>query len=524
MNKGFIILCAIAITITACKVNQDNNKALDYDVLDVNFSVKTTGFKMPANSIFGVAAYCARDNKVGVQMGEKSISSYSSLTDGETFDLIKSSASDLVQANASDHSYKFYVIYPYSSNVDVNAIPAEVPSNQLYADGIMSYLPFTAVKKVTSVVPTVEFDATTPFSVLNLSVPSDIVEEGKPSTLKSLVITPSTPSNFSGPLAGSGEINADSCSFVLSSNHSNSITVTFPDGGLKLSEANTVIPVVILPLTVPADGFDIEFNDIDGSSNQTSFLSQDSDAGTMIVAGSIYNVNITRSSDGVVPVTFPVVFPVDRVNGETRFSESLQPKWVSDGYWSCQDQPQAYCQWNKVSDPSDIYSQVREVVTVGATDTRNIAAPGVKGVWTGDYWEFVIPVKKFAAGTILNIKFPYYGRQAPVFWNIKYLDGENWKICDEHNEVCYDSNYSMNCSFSLPYDKGIIVEKAMKFDNEVKSGYLRIRLECADGSIQGASGACAVRSIPWTSGTGYGAPYYMWCKGSDVHGVYFSIN
>ena len=90
MNKGFIILCAIAITITACKVNQDNNKALDYDVLDVNFSVKTPGFKMPANSIFGVAAYCARDNKVGVQMGEKSISSYSSLTDGETFDLIKS--------------------------------------------------------------------------------------------------------------------------------------------------------------------------------------------------------------------------------------------------------------------------------------------------------------------------------------------------------------------------------------------------------------------------------------------------
>lgn len=132
---------------------------------------------------------------------------------------------------------------------------------------------------------------------------------------------------------------------------------------------------------------------------------------------------MTRSSDGVVPVTFPVVFPLGVENGVKNFTAETQPKWVSTGYWSRPSQPQAYCQWNKVSDPSDKYQQKLE--TVNDKDGK-ISSPGVKGVWTGDNFEFVIPVKKFAAGKYLPAKGS---------WSSILLDGTHELITHKRNST-----------------------------------------------------------------------------------------
>lgn len=473
--KKNILLCAALAALTACNGNSDNNKSLDYETIDVNFTLKSD-LEIPEGTEFGVVALCARDGQQGVNMGEKPVASFKVSGTASPQRLAASSEEDKIQARESDHGFSFYAVSPYKNNVDVSAMQVSLPARQNYSDGIIKYLPMLAVKNVVSVLPDVEFDVKTPFSVLNLSVPADIVEEGVPATLN------------------------------------------FPEGGLKIQAAGAVLPVVVLPFENPAGGFDITFTDINGKQYTTSFLNQDSDAGKIVASGDIVNVNVTRSSDGVVPVTFPVVFPLGVENDVRNFTETLQPKWVSTGYWSCPSQPQAYCQWNKVSDPSDKYQQKLETVNNGM-----ISSPGVKGIWTGDNFEFVIPVKKFAAGSSLTIKFPIYGRQQPVFWNIKYLDGEEWKIADKQMIVANDPNYSMECTFAMKRG-GIVVEKTMKFENAVKSGFIHVKVECADGSVQASADATfSKRTMPYTDSKGYGAPFYLYCADSGVNSVSFSI-
>ena len=503
--------------LSACNGNSDNNKSLDYENIDVNFSLKSA-LDIPEGTEFGVVALCARDGQPDVNMQDKPVLSYSLSGAEGSSRLLPSSDEDKVQASKTDHGFSFYAVSPYKAAVDVKSMQVSLPAVQKYSEGYLSYLPVIASKKVVSILPAVELSATTPFSVLNLSVPADIIEEGVPAVLKSLTFSPSDASLLGGPLAGEGTVDISEGKFTLTSGHGSDITLDFPDGGLKLDGTGTVLPVVVLPFTVPAGGFDITFTDINGKSNTTAFLNQDSDAGKEIAAGTVVKVNVTRSSDGVVPVTFPVVFPLGVVDGVKNFTADLQPRWISEGYWSCTAQPQAYCQWNKVSDPSETLKQKLEFVNSGA-----ISSPGVKGIWTGDNFEFVIPVKKFAAGTRLTVKFPIYGRQQPVFWYIRYLDGEQWKTADLQNITSKDAQYSMECTFAMPRG-GVVVEKTMTFENAVKSGYLRIRIECADGSIQAAADTkFQKRTAPYSDSKGYGAPFYLYCAGSDVNSVSFTI-
>jgi hypothetical protein len=521
LNHFYLILFMLAFV--ACQSNEDNNEALEYEKLGVNFSIKTTGFDMPENTTYGIAAYCARNNQDGVQMNEvKKISVYYSINSGSFSNLVKASDSDLIEASASDHNFNFCAVYPYDTDVDFKAVEAVVPAIQNYEDGVGSYLTFTAHTRVTSIVPTTAFEMTTPFAVLNLSVPLDIIEEGVSSTLKSITITPSKADNFSGAIAGGGSIDAETGVFTLSStNTSTSIRLDFPAEGLALRDARTIIPVAVLPFTVPEGGFDIEFEGTDGSYNSTRFLNQISDAGSTIEAGSITNVTISHSADGVIPVTFPVEFLLGKVDNVPRVTPALQPRWVSEGVWTCQEQPQSYARWYSVSDPgAGTYQFFYEIVNSG-----DISTPGIKGVWTGDYLEFVIPVKRIPANQRITMQIPFYGRQQPVFWNIKYLDGEEWKIFDLHEETCYDGVTKMNCTFSLGYDVIKICSFTMTLENEVKSGYLKFRLECANGSIQSAISGVYVRSIPFVDGSGkYAAPcYFRTDRGVTVKEISFTL-
>lgn len=237
--KKNILLCAALAALTACNGNSDNNKSLDYETIDVNFTLKSD-LEIPEGTEFGVVALCARDGQQGVNMGEKPVASFKVSGTASPQRLAASSEGDKIQARESDHGFSFYAVSPYKNNVDVSAMQVSLPARQNYSDGIIKYLPMLAVKNVVSVLPDVEFDVKTPFSVLNLSVPADIVEEGVPATLN------------------------------------------FPEGGLKIQAAGAVLPVVVLLFENPAGGFDITFTDINGKQYTTSFLNQDSDAGNWI--------------------------------------------------------------------------------------------------------------------------------------------------------------------------------------------------------------------------------------------------
>ncbi len=517
-----MILLSAALLAVGCRPNGDNNKTLDFETLEVNFSVKTSGMELPAGTAFSIAATCSRGGEAGVMMGETPVSEFRLMDEGVVrtdqyikWQLVKASGADAVTALAGDHNFRFRAVSPAVETIGDGAA-VKIPSVQEYAAGVNSYLSLWAAKSVTTVIPDIELELSTPAAVLNLLVPIDIVEENVPATLKSIEISPAE-DGASVVLAGEGSVDFESGEFSLSSaGQSSSMTVNFPEGGLKLEAAKTEVKLAVLPFTAPKGGFKAKFSDVNGKSFETVFLAQESDEGKAVEAGKVMDITISASGDGVEPVTFPVMFPVSKVDGVQRFTAATQPRWVSDGYWSCREQPQAYCEWHQASviEHPNGYNQKREIVNVG-----NISTGGVKGVWTGDCFEFVIPVKKFAAGTKIEMKMPFYGRQEPVFWNIKYLDGEQWKICNLHEEVCYDGVTSKECTFSLVRGAKIITE-TMTFVNEVKSGFLKIRVECADGAIQAdTTTSVATREYPYSDSSGYAAPFYFWDKSTANGGV-----
>ena len=455
MKKTGLILLSAALLAVGCQPNGDNNKTLDFETLEVNFSVKTSGMELPAGTAFSIAATCTRDGESDIMMGETPVSEFRLMDEDVVraeqyikWQLVKASGADAVTALAGDHNFRFRAVSPAVETIGDGAA-VKIPSVQEYAAGVNSYLTFWASKSVTTVIPDIELEVSTPAAVLNLLVPIDIVEENVPATLKSIEISPAE-GGASVVLAGEGSVDFASGEFTLrTSGKSDVLTVNFPEGGLKLEAAKTSVQVAVLPFTVPKGGFKAKFSDVNGKSAETVFLAQETDEGKAVEAGKVTDIIISASGDGVEPVNFPVQFPISVVDGVQRFNNTLQPRWLSEGYWSCSEQPQAYCEWHQASvleHPSG-YKQKRETVTVKSPG--NIAAPGVKGIWTGDYYEFTIPVKKFAAGTKVEFKAPFYGRQEPVFWNLKYRDGEAWKTCNLHEEVCYDGVTTMECTFSL---------------------------------------------------------------------------
>lgn len=496
------------------------------DVIDMNFMIRTTGIDMPANSSYGIGAYCDRNSQTCIQMNAaKKLSAYKSLTAGQSSVLDKDSDADIIQALGNDENFKFYAVYPYSADADFNAVEAVVPTTQTYSDGIAGSLVFTAYKTSATLISTAELEARTPFAVINLSVPVDIMEEGTPSTLKSIVITPAVATNFTGALAGQGTVDAETGVFSLGTeNRSTSIKIALPEEGLTLTESITKIPVVALPFTSPAGGFLAEFESTDGNTQYAYFLNGISDTGTAVGAGTIIDVVLERFA----PVEFPVLFPLGNFEGIQQFTTAKQPKWVSDALWTCTPQPQAYAQWTWVSTPDPGVSPLRETVNSGT-----ISSPGIKGVWTGDYYEFFLPVSDFSANTQVKMEFPFYGRAAPVFWNVKYFDGGEWKTVDDTEKTFTigDDSETRTCTFTLARDVIQSQSYTITFENGVKCGYLRFRIECEDGSVlasvDGSTPIIERLTRPWTStpaSTVYGAPFYFNTNAATpVKGISFSI-
>ena len=104
--KKSILLCAVLVALTACNGNSDNNKSLDYETLDVNFTLKSD-LEIPDGTEFGVVAQCARDGQQGVNMCSKSVALYKASGTLSPQRLSAMSEEDKILARESDHGFSF---------------------------------------------------------------------------------------------------------------------------------------------------------------------------------------------------------------------------------------------------------------------------------------------------------------------------------------------------------------------------------------------------------------------------------
>ncbi|MBO4447847.1 MAG: DUF4886 domain-containing protein [Bacteroidales bacterium] len=186
------------------------------------------------------------------------------------------------------------------------------------------------------------------------------------------------------------------------------------------------------------------------------------------------------------PVTFPVEFQLSYWGGN-----NAQFQWAPLGVWMATQQ-QAYAKWVMVSSPVDgVYCKR----TFFSSEANNKASVAVDAAWTGDYFEFVLPVKNFQAGTTVRFSAPVYTRQGPCFWALDYLDGDTWKSTATEMQS-WDETFTRTASFALKYNVVEDVSIDCPFENAVPKGYLRFRLRCVDGSLQAANGATVQRDTP----------------------------
>lgn len=519
MNRLILFtISMLTLFAVGCKKNTENNSSLEYNNLNVNFGTTLADKSWNVGDEIGVFGTCTRNNAQNTSMSGNA--KYAArLADGTVY-FDKASDNDRIIANADDHNFKFYAYFPFSNiSTDKSSIPAQVPEIQYHSIGAQGYGLYVSNKNVTSIVPTIKLDFKSVFSTVELFLPNDLLDDAGNSVVRSLTLRPTVASNFNGSLADGGTYNLENNTFTSSpSMRGNSVQLDFGASGITLTQAFTKVTLAVAPFTIPAGGMDVVVKNMQGVESVINILGKPENEGTVLAAGKVLTEYLSKYNDGIIPVTFPVIFPLGYVSGNPTNSATIQPRWIGEGIWSSPSQTQAYAQWYKISDPAPSPTHFRQFV-----NSTPISSPEIRGIWTGDYLEFVLPVKKFAAGTAVTIKLPMYTRQGPVFWNVEYLDGDTWKS-NKTNVTSYDPAYTREATFSL-IRGGKIIEHTMVFTQAVESGNIKIRLTCADGTIQADTDTkVAVRTTPWVSGSAYGAPFYFYLAGSDVTSITFSTN
>ena len=212
--------------------------------------------------------------------------------------------------------------------------------------------------------------------------------------------------------------------------------------------------------------------------------------------------------------SFPVLFPL----GNSANIASNQPYWLPYGIW--QHGTKAFAKWYMASMPNPDICTYR----VAYDNGTSISSPAVKGIWTGDYFEFRIPVENFAAGTKVKLTAPIYLRQSPVFWDFEWWDDGRWK-CDHKTISSPDGQFRATASFVLDHSTNMVTEVAT-FAAPVRKGWLRFRLRCVDGSIISTGKSNCGKTTKPTVDTVNGVPsgaFYFYASGDDGKYLRFDI-
>ena len=506
-NAKMIILLAAVMTV-ACNVSTDNNKSLDYDSLDVNFSASISGATWEVNDVIGVVATCTRNDETGVAMSTNSPASFAPTAGGANSFLISKTEEDNIVALKGDHNYLFYAFTPFKGgSTDLGRLPADIPAAITFGEDIQQL--YVAKKSTTNVIAPVNLNFSTPSCLVRLAVPDDIVNPDGGTVLKSMTVEPADESAFEGAIAynASYSLLTDEAT-VIKGSESKKITVNFPESGLQMEKGYTTVTFLMAPFTVPEGAFQLVFTDISGKTNTIPFLNKN--IGAEFPAGSLIEQTMGSSSDGIVPCFSPVEWEIgggksdlwqiyENISTSKKlgiFNYETQPLWRPTNYsgaaggkyndehiWTS-SQPMATIQYFY----SDSHPNPSKIIIESNTFQQyNYSSPCIKGLWTGDYLEIKIPVKKFEANTEVSLSFPAYGRGAPIFWDIEYLDGETWKILDKTDKSSPDGQFTMKATAAIAHGNsiktwdGIPMNINIPFTEAIPSGYLQIRFKVVDG-------------------------------------------
>ena len=492
----------IALAAVSCAPNTDNNHGLEYDSLEVNFSASKSGDGWAADDVVGIMAVCTRDGQEDFLMSTNNPACFSPVAAGESSYLVKNGEDNNIIALAGDHNFRFYAYTPYDASItDLSQLPADIPANVTYGEPNTAL--YVASANVTDVVAPVALDFTSISCCLNLQIPDDIVAESS-TVLRKMVIKASEDAPLEDDIAYSAAYNIYTGDITRQEGSgSKEITVDFGQDGCTLEPGYTALSVLIAPFTVPEGGLRVEFTDINGDTNTVPLLQNNS--GESYTAGTDIDFTLSSSSDGIVPCTSPVEWPVGYRDGVGVFNNTTQPLWLSEHIWTS-SQSQATMTY--------VVSENNPVTPKFETNhfiEHNYSSGCVKGSWTGDYFEFDVPVRRFEAGTEVTLTFPAYGRGAPLYWDVYYLDGEEWK-CDRSSHTSPDGQFTQNSTLMIEHGnrdgsfEGITYEVKMTFENAIQSGHLRIRLQVAYGQYitnnsSTYSTACKEISTPSLGGT-----------------------
>lgn len=155
------------------------------------------------------------------------------------------------------------------------------------------------------------------------------------------------------------------------------------------------------------------------------------------------------------------------------------PTWVSEGKMIA-DKPDgttAYGQWNHVND-APVY-----------THECILNADGhyaVKRIWTDDNLELTIPVRDFAAGQAVNIRFAMSGvATAPKYWTVEYFDAGTWKPTSTKKFTYSKNGLQLTATYELTKANAVTnVNETARFTEAIADGVIQFRIRCANGTCQ----------------------------------------
>jgi hypothetical protein len=469
---------------SACNHTSENNHGLDYESLDIAFSAKCGGSGWSTDDVVGVYATCTRNENENTSMGEKGMSCFKPLQSGESANLVSVGVNDKLISYANDHNFRFYAFMPYddASSADLTQLSANIPANVTFGEKVEGL--YVATNTVTSVVAPVALTFKSTSCYVTLQVPADIIsDEG--TTLRKMTITSSTQN-----IAYDATYNLyTGKSNIVSGTNSKQITVDFGESGYLLPTGYTAVNLLMAPFTVEEGGFDVEFTDVNGDTNTVPLLAKE--AGTKYTAGSVIEATMTPSSDGIVPCSSPVEWPIGYVDGVGVFTNTTQPLWHPTKTYPGADVEHIWTSSQSQATITFVTSDENPgtpTFETGNFSQYNYSSPCVKGIWTGDYFLFDVPVRKFKAGTEVTLTLPTYGRGNPLFWDVEYLDGEEWK-CNRETHTSPDGKYVRESTLMIEHGnrdgsfEGIRYTTKMVFENAIASGHLYIRFKVATGQF-----------------------------------------
>ena len=522
----FGLFAALAtVSLSCAKETVDNTPAGEREMVEMRFTADNgvlTKTYLDGNN----AVQWHEDDVIGIHDGY-SDSRNTELNQQFTIESINADGSAVFKGTAAAGQEAYYATYPYDAN---NFITEEGKMRIGFISNQTASQPGTFDKKFNSSAAMLK-DGVFNFKNVGGLLKFTLSQEN----VKKVTVTAKDGSTVGGVYYIYFDENGyiDDSKTTLASARA---TVTLSPTGRTTFAAGTYY-LVISPRTY-AGGMTISFT-LDNNKVMTAECTSD----IVIEKSKITNIgtfDTTYQEENVfTPVTFPVVFPMGYKDGVAinATTNTWVQEWTADdaygsskantnwaghhGTLHSATQPQASMKW--VWDEKIVAQGVNHYIELNAGNTSyGMSNVGIKGIWTDDYFEFVLPVKDFAAGTTLSLSMSLYTREGPTFWAVEYKDGNEWKTTAEDNLPAYEgATVTAKATWALPRTEtsstaNIRQTVDMTFDNAIEQGEILIRVKCVDGSIQSTKGGVNTGcQKPHVNKNNLAdAPFYFWNPGN----------